>query len=139
MKLQVLKKDGQLQNWNATKVIAAAKKSAQRVGFEFTYTSLKALEDSILGVAQVHADNGVIPVSKMHILVVKVLEAIDHDVAMAYQNYRNYKSEWAQSWEEVTKGTDRILDIGDRENANFDSTMTSTKSSLMRGELTKEN
>lgn len=138
MKLQVLKKGEQLQDWNATKVIAAAKKSAQSVGFEFTDTSLKALEDSILGVAQVHADNGVIPVAKMHILVVKVLETIDHDVAMAYQNYRNYKSEWAQSWEEVTKGTDRILDIGDRENANFDSTMTSTKSSLMRGELTKE-
>lgn len=138
MILQVLKKDGVAQDWDASKVVSAAKKSAKSVGRTLTNTEIEALETSILSVAKLHADNGVIAVAKMHILVVKVLEAIDHDVAMAYQNFRNYKEEWAQSWEEVSRSADRILDIGDNENANFDSTMTSTKSSLMRGELTKE-
>lgn len=138
MKLYVIKKGGNLQEWNTSKVVAAAKKSAVSVGYTFTEKALSTLETSITSVAELHAENGKIPVEKMHLLVIKVLKTINQDVAESYQNYRAYKSDMSQSWEEVTRGADRILDIGDVENANYDSKLTSTKSSLMRGELTKE-
>ncbi|HHJ3076445.1 TPA: anaerobic ribonucleoside-triphosphate reductase [Vibrio parahaemolyticus] len=138
MNLQVVKKDGRFQDWDISKVLSAAEKSAKSIGVTLTEEQSAALSSSITAIARLHAIKGAIPVAHMHQLVIKVLSTINADLAAAYQNYRHYKEEWAQSWSEVTRGADRILEIGDRENANFDSTMTSTKSSLMRGELTKE-
>lgn len=138
MNLQVVKKDGRFQDWDISKVLSAAQKSAKSIGVTLTEEQSEALSSSITAIARLHATKGAIPVVHMHQLVIKVLSTINSDLAAAYQNYRHYKEEWAQSWSEVTRGADRILEIGDRENANFDSTMTSTKSSLMRGELTKE-
>lgn len=60
------------------------------------------------------------------------------DVANSYQEYRDYKNTYAKSFEKVKDEADNVLLLGDRENANFDSSLVSTKGSLIKGYLTKE-
>ena len=136
--LKILKKGGSLQKWNADKIVIAAKKSAQSIGKTFTTKELKALITLTTELARLNAVDGSIPVAKMHLLVVKALSVIDTDVSAAYQNFRRYKEESANSWEEVTSGAQRILTDGSVDNANFDSSLNSTKASLTRSEFTKE-
>ena len=59
-------------------------------------------------------------------------------IASAYQEYRDYKNTYAKSWEQLKEDADQIIFLGDRENANFDSSLVSTKGSLVKGALTKE-
>lgn len=60
------------------------------------------------------------------------------DIANSYQEYRDYKNTYAKSFEKVKDEADNVLLLGDRENANFDSSLVSTKGSLIKGYLTKE-
>ena len=63
---------------------------------------------------------------------------VNHEIYESYSTYRNYRKEVAQNWDELYQKTRDTLFLGDRENANFDSSLISTKGSIIRGYLTKE-
>jgi ribonucleoside-triphosphate reductase len=77
-------------------------------------------------------------VTRLHDIVEQALHDLDVDIAASYMNYRNYKKEFAMAWEEIYQKSKNVLYLGDRENANFNSALISTKGSLVRGYLTKE-
>lgn len=56
---------------------------------------------------------------------------------VAYKSFRNYKQDFVAIWEDLYKKSKGIIYGSDRENANFLSTLISTKGSLVRGYLTK--
>lgn len=75
----------------------------------------------------------------MHKVVIRCLETAGlTGVAKSYSEYRDYKTTYAASWEKIKDSADDIIYLGDRENANFDSSLASTKGSLIRGATTKE-
>ena len=77
-------------------------------------------------------------VTRLHDVVEQSLHDLDVDIAASYMNYRNYKKEFVMAWEEIYQKSENVLYLGDRENANFNSALISTKGSLVRGYLTKE-
>lgn len=136
MEINVIKKDGTVEGWNGEKIKEAVYKAAARVN--------QYVEPDVLNklVEKVHScliiDRGV-PTKDLHKEVIHYLKYFGlTDVANSYQEYRDYKNTYAKAFEKVKDEADTVLLLGDRENANFDSSLISTKGSLIKGYLTKE-
>ena len=78
-----------------------------------------------------------VSISDMHNLVESALEHLYPAVAQSYRNYRNYKQDFVHMLDKVFQESQRIMYIGDKENSNADSTLVSTKRSLIFNELNK--
>ena len=140
MVIKIEKKDGTLENWDANKIISAALKSASRANVVLTQEELKDVADLVYkeiakGVGK--AERITIPTKQLHTLVISALQQYSPAVASSYQEYRDYKNTYAAEFEKIKSDADGVLQLGDRENANFDSSLISTKGSLIKGYLTK--
>lgn len=134
----VKKKDGTEEPFNSKKIIECAKLAANRINKKLSSEDILKLNDAI---AEYFSDSKVcgLTTKEIHGAVIKLLEECGlNDVANSYKEYRDYKNSYAASWEHIRKSADDILYLGDRENANFDSSLASTKGSLIRGATTKE-
>lgn len=135
--IHVIKKDGTSEPFDNAKIIKAVKKSATRALVQLTEEDLKEICDFV--------DNNIIRMNKqevsiadMHNLVEGALEHLYPNVAQSYRNYRNYKQDFVHMLDKVYQESQRIMYIGDKENSNADSTLVSTKRSLIFNELNKE-
>ena len=135
--IHVIKKDGTSEPFDSAKIINAVKKSATRALVQLTDEDLKEICDFV--------DNNIIKMNKqdvsisdMHNLVEGALEHLYPNVAQSYRNYRNYKQDFVHMLDKVYQESQRIMYIGDKENSNADSTLVSTKRSLIFNELNKE-
>lgn len=141
VKVQIIKKNGSLEEPDIKKVITAVTKSANRIGYkELPLEVIHALESAFMRIL-VNASNQnalLIPVDDIHSIVEGALAEVNHEIYESYSTYRNYRKEVAQNWDELYLKTKDTLFLGDRENANFDSSLISTKGSIIRGYLTKE-
>jgi ribonucleoside-triphosphate reductase len=133
----VIKKDGTREAFDNSKIVNAVKKSATRALINLTDDELKEICDFV--------DNNIIRMNKqevsisdMHNLVEGALEHLYPTVAQSYRNYRNYKQDFVHMLDKVYQESQRIMYIGDKENSNADSTLVSTKRSLIFNELNKE-
>lgn len=132
--MKVVKKNGTKEFWDGTKIETAIGKSCDRAG-----VTLSDIEKLKVVTAVMHDINfGDVEVQVLHKLVEKRLTEVNKDAGKAYKEYRNYKQDFVGIWDEVYNKTKDVLYRGDRENANFLSTLTSTKGSLIRGYVTKE-
>ena len=140
-KLQVIKKDGSLEQPNVEKILEAVKKSANRVGYkELPVEVIHQLETAFMRLIVKAANQNamLISVDDIHSIVEGALAEVNHEIYESYSTYRNYRKEVAKNWDELYQKTKDTLFLGDRENANFDSSLISTKGSIIRGYLTKE-
>lgn len=140
-KLQVIKKDGSLEQPNVGKILEAVKKSANRVGYkELPVEVIHQLETAFMRLIVKAANQNamLISVDDIHSIVEGALAEVNHEIYESYSTYRNYRKEVAKNWDELYQKTKDTLFLGDRENANFDSSLISTKGSIIRGYLTKE-
>ena len=136
MELAVIKKDGTVEGWNGEKIKEAVYKAAARVNQYVEPDVLNKLVEKVHSCLIIDRDA---PTKDLHKEVIHYLKYFGlTDVANSYQEYRDYKNTYAKSFEKVKDEADNVLLLGDRENANFDSSLVSTKGSLIKGYLTKE-
>lgn len=136
--LIVLKKDGTYENFDENKVIEAINKSASRVMVEFTTEDYSKICSDIFDcIVENGYDEDGITVEEMHNIVEDVLENFNNKVAKSYKDYRNYKKDFIHITDEVYRKSQAIRYIGDKENANTDSSLVATKRSLISNELNK--
>lgn len=134
--MNVTKKDNTQEPWDTNKIKEAIHKAAERCKCPITDFSIERV---ILGVLSEIKDKDSVSVSELHSLVIHYLAFENFpEISKAYQEYRDYKNTYAKSFEKVKDEADSVLLLGDRENANFDSSLVSTKGSLIKGYLTKE-
>lgn len=134
--MNVTKKDNTQEPWDTNKIKVAIRKAAERCKCPITDFSIERV---ILGVLSEIKDKDSVSVSELHSLVIHYLAFENFpEISKAYQEYRDYKNTYAKSFEKVKDEADAVLLLGDRENANFDSSLVSTKGSLVKGYLTKE-
>ena len=134
---KVIKKDGTRENYNVEKVISAINKSAARALVTFTDMELDNIRDYVN--AQV-INQGIneIPIATMHFIVESCLDRVNQKVAKSYRDYRNYRQDFVKMLDNVYQKVQAIDFIGDRSNANTDSTLVSTKRCLGWNELNGE-
>ena len=133
----VIKKDGSKEAFNVQKVITAVGKSAYRALTKFTDAEKRRIcQDVIDKVDEMEADK--IPIQVMHNIVESALEDVKPVVAKSYRDYRNYKQDFVRMMDDVYKKSQSIMYVGDKENANTDSALVSTKRSLIFNQFNKE-
>ena len=133
----VVKKDGTKEKYNVEKVVAAIKKSAARTLIEFSDKQIKDI-CTFVNKSVLDMDKDSVAILQMHNIVESALQEFSPLVAESYRNYRNYKTDFVSMLDKVYQESQRIMYIGDKENANADSTLVSTKRSLIFNELNKE-
>ena len=131
----VIKKDNTTEEFIDEKIIDAVKKAAFRCDTVIDEDGLRRIATEVrarLG------DRNDVTVAELHELVIAVLSFLQYkQVAEAYAEYRYYKTTYARTFEQLRQDADDVLRLGDRENANYDSSLVSTKGSLIKGYLTK--
>lgn len=133
----VVKKDGSKEAFNVQKVINAVAKSAYRALTKFTpEENEKICRYVISRVDEMNTTE--IPIPVMHNIVESALEEVKPIVAKSYRDYRNYKQDFVRMLDDVYKKSQSIMYVGDKENANTDSALVSTKRSLIFNQLNKE-
>lgn len=132
--MQVIKKDGTIEEFDKEKIINAVKKSASRcTSSMLSYDYDKLLElvnDYLLGYS-------IVKVAIIHDAVIKALYKINSEVAETYSHYHNYKTDFVKILDETYKASQSIRYIGDKENSNTDSALVATKRCLIFNELNK--
>ena len=135
--VKVIKKDGSLERFNVQKVIDAVGKSAYRALTKFTEDEKKHICQYVVNkVDELETDE--IPIPIMHNIVESALEDVKPIVAKSYRDYRNYKQDFVKMMDDVYKKSQSIMYVGDKENANTDSALVSTKRSLIFNQFNKE-
>ncbi|MCM1045932.1 MAG: anaerobic ribonucleoside-triphosphate reductase [Candidatus Gastranaerophilales bacterium] len=135
--VRVIKKDGSTEGFNVQKVIDAVGKSAYRALTKFTDEEKRLICQYVVDKVN-ELESDAIPIPIMHNIVESALEQVKPIVAKSYRDYRNYKQDFVRMLDDVYKKSQSIMYIGDKENANTDSALVSTKRSLIFNQLNKE-
>lgn len=134
--VKVIKKNGERQDFNVEKALSAISKSAFRACVTLSEEDKNNFCKSLWKKAKETALTE-IPINVMHNLVENSLEEISPESAKSYRDYRNYKHDFVQMMDDVYQKSQSIMYLGDKENANTDSALVSTKRSLVFNQLNK--
>lgn len=137
MDIKVIKKDGTLQKWLPQKIKHAVTLSSDRTNSKLTEEDKEKI---VLLVEKKIKEDGLKEVSvlDLHERVMTVLFDINHEVYTEYRAYRNYKERFTKSFENTYEFANKVVTLGDKENANKDSTLNSTKQALISEGSMKE-
>ena len=131
--LKIIKKDGTTEKWNPQKIKDAVMKASLRANASFTEGMLDVVVKAVKSMITTQE----ITTTELHSKVIAALRGICRSVADSYQEYRDYKNTYAKEFEKLKETSENTIFLGDRENANFDSSLISTQGSLIKGYLTK--
>ena len=133
----IIKKDGTLEEYNEQKIIDACNKAARRAMVELSDQDYEVICNAVWD-KLVENDLEDTEIYDMHNIVEAVLEEHYPIVAKMYKEYRNYKKDFIHMMDKVYEKSQTIRYIGDKSNANTDSTLVATKRSLIYNELSSE-
>ena len=144
--VKVIKKDGTRAKWQPEKIKEAITKSYERYvsgvksqGYEevieFTENDKQRV---VIKVEKTIENRDEITVIELHEIVMSALFEVNHKVYTEYRAYRNYKEKYSQSFANTYEFANKVVNYGDKENANKDSTLNSTKQALISEGIMKE-
>ena len=136
VKIQVIKRNGNKQDFDGNKIKVAIRKSAERVMITLTEEAENEVVDYVLALLENQTTEP--DIQQIHNCVEAALEKVNPLVAKSYREYRNYKRDFVHILDKVYKKAQAINYIGDKENSNTDSALVSTQRSLVYGHLNKE-
>lgn len=131
--VRVIKKDGTSERWNPEKIKNAVMKASLRANSSFDENMLNIVVKAVKSMITTQE----ITTTELHTKVIAALRGICRPVADSYQEYRDYKNTYAKEFEKLKETSENTIFLGDKENANFDSSLISTQGSLIKGYLTK--
>jgi ribonucleoside-triphosphate reductase (formate) len=135
--IRVIKKDGTIYDFDKQKIIDAINKSATRCLVKLKPEEINTVCKNVESYLSTNIIKE-INVFDLHCVVENALEEVNKEVAKSYREYRNYKVDFVNMLDEVYNKAQGIMYRGDKENSNTDSTLVSTKRSLIYNELNKE-
>ena len=136
LKIQVVKRNGNKQDFDGEKIKIAIRKSAERVMVTLTEEAENEVVSNVVELLESQTTEPTI--QQIHNCVESALEKVNPVVAKSYREYRNYKQDFVHILDKVYKKAQAINYIGDKENSNTDSALVSTQRSLVYGNLNKE-
>ena len=133
--VKVLKKDGvRVETFDKEKIIRAVELASDRAGVKLEPETLMGICDLVY-VRVKHYE--VIPVQELHPIVINAMRMFNKDVAKCYEDYRGYKQNFNKTFSKIIDATRDLLSNGDKENANKNSEIVSTKKELTSGIVSK--
>ncbi|WP_052102724.1 anaerobic ribonucleoside-triphosphate reductase [Clostridium botulinum] len=137
--ITIKKKNGQIEDFDFQKIVDAVSKSAERVNIILNKEFKDKLHIGINKIINVNnLQDNVINVSDMHEIVQESLKDINNEVYKEYMSFRDYKKRFSKIFSNLLESSHRIIYDGDKENANKNSLLVSTKKGILVSELSKE-
>ena len=134
--IKVIKKNGNLEQFDPVRVKKAVTASAERVMVGLTDEALDRIVSKVLELLNTQTSNPT--VEQLHSCCEIALEDINPLVAKSYREYRDYKKEIVHILDKVYKRAQAINYIGDKECSNMDSALVTTQRCLIYNSLNKE-
>ncbi len=134
--IMIVKKNGNLENFDPDKVKNAIISSAERVMVDLTEEALDTVVSKVLDLLNTQTSNPT--VEQVHSCCEAALEQVNPLVAKSYREYRDYKKEIVHILDKVYKKAQMITYIGDKECSNMDSALVTTQRCLIYNSLNKE-
>lgn len=135
--LRIIKKNGTYQDFNDEKIIMAIGKSAERCNYKFSDDENKFVVGRVISELERMNCNEV-TVPQIHNIVESTLDLKWPEIAKCYREYRNYKQDFVHMMDKVLESSKSIRYLGDKDNANTDSSLVATKRSLIYQKLNRE-
>ena len=135
--MNIIKKDGTLEEYDEQKIINACNKAARRAMIELKEDDYSKICNRVW---EVLCENDLedTDIYDMHNIVESVLDELYPKIAEMYKEYRNYKKDFVHMMDNVYAQSQSIRYIGDKSNANTDSALVATKRSLIYNVLSTE-
>ncbi len=128
----VKKKSGALEDWDSKKIAIAINKSSERCQLALTDEEVEEVIALVENRVFTRSDN-VVPIEMVHNMVIEALREVRPDVAQSYTDYRNIRKTFSRMLEKLYIKAKSLLFLGDKDNANADSTLASTIGCLIAG------
>lgn len=136
--IRVVKKDGVIEVFNINKITNAVNKSADRVNATLSEPELRAIHAEVFTNIMFFEGGSYVTVKKIHEYVLIGLSKVNPKVYESYKAYRDYKTRFSQSFSNAAEFANKVVYNGDKENANKDSSLNSTKQALIGEGYMKE-
>lgn len=134
--ITVIKKDGSEESFYRQKIVSACHRAADRAMEKLTHDDYEKICDDVIS-QLIELGTSSINVTDLHKVVENVLLKLYPKSGEAYRQYRNYKIDFVKMLDDTYKKKQSLEYVGDRSNANTDSTMISTQRSLVYGQFNK--
>lgn len=135
--MNIIKKDGTIEEYNVQKIINAVNKAASRVMINLSNEDYVKICDLVYEkLSEQELVNA--EVVQMHNAVEFALDDFNPLIAKSYRDYRNYKQDFVHMLDKVYQNSQKIRFIGDKDNANTDSALVATKRCLIFNQLNGE-
>lgn len=135
-KIRIVKKNGNLEDFDPERIKRAVTTSAERVMVNLTDEALEEVVSIVKKLMETQLSNPT--VEQMHSFVEVALEKVNPLVAKSYREYRDYKKDIVHILDKVYKKAQLITYIGDKDCANMDSALVTTQRCLIYNSLNKE-
>jgi len=139
MEIKIIKKDGTIVDYDEQKIINACSKSASRALEVLSNEDYASICNRVLSIIEEEDfEDGVVTVKEMHSIVEKTLMELFPKIGENYRQYRNYKNDFVMMLDDVYTESQKIMYLGDKDNANTDSALVTTKRVLIFNKLNRE-
>lgn len=134
---KIVRKNGKNEAWDSEKIRIAIKKSNERAKSDIT---VEQMDNIIKEIERIKDFELVSPITtlKIHDVVLDVLQKYSPETYIEYKAFRNYKERYASSFDNTRIVSENIIKQGDKENANKDSNLNSTKQALIGEGIMRE-
>lgn len=134
--LNVMKKDGHIEVFDTKKIQEAILASARKIlsneeEYDMQQKALIIANEVARFLNSTEEENAVVMTSKIHNVVLEILSKEWEVVGASYGMYRNYRKQMAKTFLKSYEESETVLHDGDKENANKDSDLNSTKQALI--------
>lgn len=131
--MKVIKRDGIEVPFDKEKIKRAVSLSATRTQTKLTDEDLEFIAGLAIGdlIRRGFLNGTPVKVDEIHLSVENALWDFNKDLYKEYRSYNNYKKRFNHSFNSILKQAKNIIYEGDKENANKDSCLISTKRDLV--------
>ena len=129
--MNVIKKDGSIEQFDINKVVEACALAAANCSKTLSDGDIEGIKANVL--QRVEKRKKDISTETLGKYAIIALRTVDTEIADQYKNFHQFRKNIIRELNEVRRKVDSLKYAGDRENANYDSSLFSTQSAIYRG------
>ena len=122
------------EGWDDNKIVRGLRKSSSRSLIKLDEHQIK----NILNNVKAHLSSEVIRSEEIYSLVTHELGKVNTDVLQEYLSFNKYKGRIADSFQRIREFSTDLIEAEDKENANKDTALNSTKQAVISEMMMKE-
>ena len=128
----VIKKNGSEEQFDIEKVVEACRMAASNCSKKLSLSDENGVA-SIVTSKVLGLKKKSISTEKIHGWAIQALKIIDQEVADCYKSYHQFRKNTMREVAKIKEKSDHLKYAGDRENANYNSSLFSTQNAIFRG------